>query len=368
MLYLTCGTPGAGKTLWTIWYVENLRKNSGRQVFYYGITDLTLDWERIDDPKKWNELPEGSIIVIDECQGTFPNRRQTGVPPEYISALETHRHKGYDIFLITQNPQLIDNHVRKLVGEYRFLDRPANMKYAVIHKFRHVVDWKNQNERKGAEKERWKYPKEVFDCYKSAEIHTHKMRLPRFLIYVPLLLGVIGVCVYTAYDVLSGKNREDRKNEKISAAANNQGISAPSNMAHFPGADFSSMTLEDQAKQRVLTKSEYLALWTPRVYEMPHSAPIYDEIAKPTTFPVISGCVKQGDVCRCFSQQATHIKVERQFCENYIEYGQFNPFVNQEQAEYERQRQEQQQAAQRGQDRFVPVSGIPTYAPNAQKG
>jgi Zonula occludens toxin len=357
MIYLTCGTPGAGKTLWTISTVEKLRQESGREVYYHGITDLALEWQKLDDPKQWNTLPEGSIIVIDECQGTFPNRRQTGVPPEHISALETHRHKGYDIFLITQNPQLMDNHVRKLVGEYRFLDRPSNLSYVVIHKFRHVVDWKNQTERKGAEKERWKYPKEAFNWYKSAEVHTHKVRLPRFLIWIPVLLGVIGICIYSAYNVLSGKNREDRKNETVSSTTNNQGIPSPVHQGTFQGVNFQTLGQDQQA--RPLTKTEYLALWQPRVYEMPYSAPIYDEIARPTTFPVIGGCVKKGNECRCFSQQATHIKVEPSFCENYIEYGQFNPFRSPEQAEMEYQRQQQEQQRQQHETALASIGTSP---------
>lgn len=70
-----------------------------------------LPWTKIE-PKKWMDCPPGSIIVIDECQFVFPKKPNGSKLPEFYEKLAIHRHNGYDIFLITQNPTLVDNFVR----------------------------------------------------------------------------------------------------------------------------------------------------------------------------------------------------------------------------------------------------------------
>ena len=52
MLHVITGLPGNGKTLFTLDYVEKLRKQSGRPVYYSSIPELSLPWELLDDPKK----------------------------------------------------------------------------------------------------------------------------------------------------------------------------------------------------------------------------------------------------------------------------------------------------------------------------
>ena len=68
MLTLITGQPGNGKSLYTISFVEAKRQAESRPVFYYGIPELTLPWTQLEDPTKWYECPEKSIIVIDEVQ------------------------------------------------------------------------------------------------------------------------------------------------------------------------------------------------------------------------------------------------------------------------------------------------------------
>jgi hypothetical protein len=101
MINLSTGLPGAGKTLFTIAFVKELADKEKRPVFYSGITDLALDWQEID-AEKWMDAPDGALIVIDECQRIFRPRGSAAKVPEYVSALETHRHKGLDLFLISE--------------------------------------------------------------------------------------------------------------------------------------------------------------------------------------------------------------------------------------------------------------------------
>jgi hypothetical protein len=327
-IYLTCGVPGAGKTLHTICTVEERCKKENREVYYSGIEGLTLDWISLPDPSKWNELPKGAIIVIDEAQRVFPLRKQGAQVPEFISPLETHRHKGYDIYLITQSPQLIDIHVRKLVGDYKFLDRPYNQSYTVVWRFRHVCDWKSTTEQATAEKARWTYPKEAFKWYKSAEVHTHKKRLPRFLIWIPALILILSLCGYALISVFSkyADKKETVKNEQTNSVPAGQFL-PQSGTAYFSGIQ----AMEPKTRE-ILTTVEYVSMWVPRLPEMPFSAPVYDEIAKPTTFPKVASCILGRNTCECFTQQATRIlQMDKRFCIHFVENGQFDPFVQEAQ-------------------------------------
>jgi hypothetical protein len=280
-------------------------------------------WEKLDDATKWDELPAGSIIVIDECQRIFPIRKQSAQVPPHVSAFETHRHKGYDIYLITQSPQLLDMHVRKLVGEYKFVDRPYNQSYAVIWKFRHVCDWKNTIERQAAEKTRWQYPKEVFNWYKSAEVHTHKKRFPKMLLWFPAITGLLLLCGYLLYSVFDGYINPKDKGVNNELSANRLATAPNHSMGHQ--AYFSGIQAPQQ--NTTLTTAEYLAQWVPRLPDLPWSAPVYDQLAKPAIIPKVSACISGRGKCECWTQQSTKITVSQQFCDYYVQNGYFDPFL-----------------------------------------
>lgn len=67
--------------------------------------------------QKWQELPAGALMIVDEAQFPFKvtGRGQT---PEWVEKLATHRHLGLDFVLITQNPMLLDTFPRKLVDRH----------------------------------------------------------------------------------------------------------------------------------------------------------------------------------------------------------------------------------------------------------
>jgi len=123
-LILRTGLPGNGKTLNTIKEVDLKAKAEGRVVYYHNVagldpSKLSAQWYEFDDPLKWYELPNDSIIVIDEAQGNesqpmFGVRDPRKPVPPHVSAFETVRHKGHEVHLITQDPRFIDVHIRRL--------------------------------------------------------------------------------------------------------------------------------------------------------------------------------------------------------------------------------------------------------------
>ncbi len=151
------GLPGHGKTLFTLAeihreFVEQPKKKGEavRPIYYLskeavdspgsGIAGLTLEgWTPFTDVYQWWDLPNGSVIVVDECQYCLP-RRSPGKEPDWISAFAEHRKKGFDIYLITQDCRNMDYFVRRLAGQHIHYWRPMGAKAATRWEFPKAVD------------------------------------------------------------------------------------------------------------------------------------------------------------------------------------------------------------------------------------
>ena len=70
---------------------------------------------RIVDFKDWQDQPDGTIFIIDECHNDLPLRPSSSKVPKEVSMLAEHRKRGFDFFLLTQHPRNIDGFVRNLI-------------------------------------------------------------------------------------------------------------------------------------------------------------------------------------------------------------------------------------------------------------
>jgi len=75
------------------------------------------------------------------------------------------------------------------------------------------------------------------------------------------------------------------------------------------------------------TASDVLAAYTPAVPDRPETAPRYQEIAKPVTFPRLQGCVSSRSRCTCYTQQATVLQVSDDVCHDIATKGRFDEFA-----------------------------------------
>ena len=198
MLYLITGVPGSGKTLKMISDLMTREDLKNRPLYLEGIPEVKEDviphfpipeGESMQTWHKW--APTGAILVIDECQRVFRPRPSGSKVPDYVAELETHRHKGIDIFLLTQHPRLIDANVRNLIGHHCHISK-TNLGV------RRMVEWNAcgdpQNRKSIAEgvKSVYTLDKRAFGVYKSAEEHTKiNTRLSRVVYIFPVVLAVI---------------------------------------------------------------------------------------------------------------------------------------------------------------------------------
>lgn len=322
MITLITGTPGASKTLYTLSQVvakvaaENkLLAEFGkplREVYYHGINELALPWIPLESPTDWNKCPIGSIIVIDECQTAFRPRANGSQVPEFISAFETHRHKGYDVFLITQHPLLVDQNIRRLVGQHCHLIRKFGMQRSTVHEWgsTHEITKRNMLE---AVRRQFPFPKEAFSWYKSAELHTHKAKIPKrvwFLLSVPFLLLALGWFAW-------GKMRTVGKPaDKVQISQASSGVgSSPGQSGQIP----------------VKSKAQYYEEITPRLDGFHYTAPRYDDVTQPNDAPWPSACLiskswqggKWQQKCGCIDQQGNRYATSQAVCENIAMNGLF---------------------------------------------
>lgn len=306
MIELRTGTPGAGKTLLAIAAVKKWSEKDSRPVFYSGITitdAVALPWSEID-AEKWFEAPPNSIILIDECQRLFRPRGNGAQVPKYVSELETHRHNGLDLVLITQHPMLVDSNVRRLVGRHLHVSRRFGMQRASVFEYESCKDQPLSKIDSATARHEISYPKEVFSWYKSAEVHTVKRRLPaKFFLIAGSILAAIGGA-WWVWDSFQKKLHPDPVASSAPApeyrAAPGRGrLDAPVDPLRW---------YKDRA---------------PRVAGFAYTAPFYDEVTKPVTAPYPAVCISSKTKCLCHSQQSTRLDVPDAICRQIASNGFF---------------------------------------------
>jgi len=309
-IVLITGLPGHGKGVFSLDMVEALRIKSNRPVYYHNIKDLVLQWHELKEAKDWINCPEGSIIVLDEAWQSFPLRPNTQIPPEHVGMLAVHRHKGFDLFIITQQPSQIDTFVRRLIDTHYHIVRIFGSQKANVHKFV-GLNVNPQLSRKGSIKTVYKYPKKVYEWYKSAEVHTVQTNRP-FRIYmlwfgVPLLLAA---AVYGAVRVLNPSSGA------VSVHAQDSMKSLGANGEILPNKSFSASSVKPDLN--------YVQAHLAVVPDFPHTAPIYEDIVKPKSAPYPDACassIKRG--CKCYTQQGTAMIVSESTCNQIVKTGFF---------------------------------------------
>lgn len=325
MLFLTTGANGTGKTLLTLRDVRALQLKESRPVAYNGRFAMKADfgWKKID-AKDWQDEPDGTIFLFDECQNDFPVRTGKDAP-DYIMKLAEHRRRGFDFFLICQHPMQLDTFVRRLIGApgwHRHHKRASGTPMVSVLEWTHA----NTNCEKPGSGESGTvttvlFPKEVYEWYDSATLHTAKTKIP-FRVWVFLAAFILAPLLgYYAFSKFTGSmSGRDAQIAKLAGKQDSAGTPAA------PGAPRQSA----QQERRPLTPAEYAASFVPRVDGIPQSASRYDELTRPTQAPRPAACVlgaRRGTkvvVCKCYSQQATVLEIPNDICTQIATGGYFD--------------------------------------------
>lgn len=336
MLILITGLPGASKTLNAIKYVREDDlfleldadgnpvlidgKPKRRPVFYHNINQLKFeDWTLLtdDEAKQPDQIPAGSVIIYDECQDIFPvlPQSKSGNIPAHYTYMNKHRHNGHDVILITQHPKNLNTQLRRLVNKHIHYKRQFGGKKVTVFEFLKCYDEPEDHfSKKEAQVSTIEIDSKYFGAYKSAEVHTMKKKLPikklfQLGFFVLLTLCAIGGAIYALVGLAENQLNEfdDTPEEEASEL--------PSGVSRSTSSRSGSLTFD-----------QYLEMHTPRIPDLPSSAPVYDDLTQPVSFPRIAGCVYKpvGNVCRCYTQQATRIDVSFNMCVNIVDRGYFD--------------------------------------------
>jgi zona occludens toxin len=320
MIYLTTGANGAGKTLCTLLDVRAQQVKENRPVYFNGFEmdvgkQAEFGWLPFD-PRKWQDLPDGSICIMDECQNEFPVRGAGSPVPPYINAIAQFRRKrGFDFWMVTPHPRMIDIAVRSLIGPPSW---HRHFKRASLGDMVSVIRWdavnmqcdKNGSGASGEITMR-RFPKEVYGWYKSASLHTAKPRIPRAFLVVAAAVVLVPVLAWFAYGKFKASGA---MGDKALAAAAASGSASPAvkpvpRPVGSPGGPVA-----------VLSPSDYVASRVARVEGLPYTAPAYDGITQPQQAPYPAACisgVRPGTkvaVCECWSQQGTRLMTPVELC------------------------------------------------------
>ena len=322
MLYLRTGANGTCKTLFTLRDVRDMQLKENRPVCTNGRFKMKPEVQaefgwRVIDFKDWEDQPDGTIFLMDECHNDLPLRPNSSPVPPYVSKLAEHRARGFDFFLLTQHPMNIDAFVRKLIGAPGYHQHLKRV-FGGTNVTR-VLQWdavRSDCEKDGSGKTAQistrKQPTEVYDWYQSAELHTAKVRIPKqlyvFVVCVFLFIAMVWYAVTAVKQRFSPPAAPAAASSSVTPAA-----PAPSNASPPP----------QQATKPVLTAAEYADSMTPRINGLAFTAPRYDDQTRPTTAPFPAACVQMATRCQCYTQQATQLDVPAELCQQIVKRGFF---------------------------------------------
>jgi zona occludens toxin len=303
MLTLITGVPGSGKSLYVVEKLippmltasvdvidDDNNKTSHERVVYTNIKRLDMEHSLIDDHSlnSWHTWAKpGAFIVFDEVQKVWPQRAVGSKVPDYISALETHRHMGVDIVLITQGVHLIDRNLIPLIGRHLHVRRVGNMNLAIVYEWDHCS--RTLQYKSSMAKKPWRYNKKTFGLYRSADAHTKQPRS------APAVLYGIGLALLAF--VYLGHNFYGRFTEKAFGTANAapvvQATKLPQNPLLPSNANLS--TLPSPASTNPLL--------TPSLALLPVSRTV-----------LLSGCMMSKSKCSCFDDAGYKVTITDAAC------------------------------------------------------
>lgn len=312
MITVITGTPGAGKTALAVDLL--LREYADRPLYVDNLNGLLLEHYELDVMEWHTDVPDGSLIICDEIQRKWRPRGPGAKVPDCISALETHRHRGIDFILITQNVKLIDSNVRALVGRHLHI-RDTGWMGRWLYEFPECDT--NNSWKRCENKRRYTLPKHVFDKYKSASMHIKPVRNRPVLLY--FLCAAVLAFLYMLWSLYGSFKPEPATPQPDKTATIQQAPGIASGLAASVGL---TPTTSSSSAQKIDDRVD----WIPRLSNMPETAPAFDEVRKVQAFPVVSGGVCFKGECKCFTQQGTNAGLNHDECLNSINNPRFDAY------------------------------------------
>lgn len=316
-LYLVTGQPGHGKTAYGIDLAFKFQKE-GRSIYASGIKDFDYEragWIHLEDPTQWEALPDGSVVVLDECYNVFPNRNPGSKVPAHVDAMARHRHRGFDFILIAQQGLQLDPFLRGLYETHVHVRQNSIFKSKT--KLKRWDAYQGNVNGPCADVVDWIRPKYVFDFYTSTTLVTTKRTIPRWMIWSGVGILFVGAMLFIL------KARFDSKVEEAQAMT----TAGASGQTVAPAAGGTV------APRTYATPTDYAKAHLPRFASMPETAPIFDDraaVSQPALYCMSSVPVPGDDreaSCTCITEQGTKYDISQPECRTIARFGPvYNPY------------------------------------------
>lgn len=360
MIIVLSGQPGNGKTLKAMSLAEAEHQRNADAVkrgaepprrFFSNIkgaciedNPLAFPWmEKMPEHLDWTKLPDHSYVLYDEAHsdGVTPGLEDYGVlfpatgrPGESedhrIKSMSTHRHRGFDLVLMTQWPNKIHHNIRPLVGSHVHMNRAMGLQRAgVLTWTRCQPDPYDEKQREKAEEEIWVYPKHLYTRYISSTHHTasYKFKVPKKAWQALSMFLTAAAVAWVLWHFVFKPDRVSKPEKEI--AAEEAQAQAPQGAGAPPASS-------SDEKIKWSTTAEYAAAHVPRFPSMPWSAPVYDDrevTVDPQLFCAIShaGIAADGEYypehCSCRTEQGTRYDMRDAECRTVALNGTpYNPY------------------------------------------
>jgi zona occludens toxin len=310
---LITGQPGHGKTQWAIAQALKLAKE-GRTVYAGNIRGLDYDaagFQKLDRFEDWESLPDGSVVLWDECYDALPQRAAGRKPPPHVEALARHRHRGFDFLLVAQQTKQLDSFVSGLVERHLHARRKFGTSTVRIKQF---DKWERDAEKATPlQTLTWRLSPAVWKLYESATVHTVKKSFPWYFYALPLAIAVVAILFYTFVD-----RWENRTLESQASATAQTGALATVGAG---GAVHGGQTGRQQNPMRYTDPEGF---FRPRIDGQPWTAPAYDDVA--ITKPPRIACMSSAKSCTCMTiEQGTIYATSDYACRLNARLGYFDP-------------------------------------------
>lgn len=350
MLYLISAPPRTGKTLRAIKIIFE-RLNEGR-IVYTNIIGIKIDGvicvnSTIDNPFDWRDLPNDSVVIWDEAHEhpAFADRNLIQDKQKMLkvrdigTSLLLHGHFGFDIYLITQKPNLLHADVLAAVSTHYVMRRKFGFDAATIWEFGEAITtWSKSAADSALVKTYWKYPKHLYKFYVSSEKHNVKKTFPlKYIAFACVPFIIFGFAFKNAsntgfFGLFGKKEQQASVNQSVNSdqlppvASDKTEIDCNDLMnAHIEKCIAINQERANRVNQQVQQATSYYVDYNPNdPFNMP-TQPQYTATAQ----PIFAGCIKYNGKYYGYSQQGTKLNVTEHDCKRIIDEGDrpFNYFA-----------------------------------------